>query len=219
MCSKPVLLDSTQSPVQHISSTQKGNFFSAPKFVSSTHKKRQSNKPVSLTQKTISSTKQSVQHIKSVSSTHSSAQHKNCQFNTKKVSSTQKKLQKIAFVLNWRLFSVELTIFSVELTHLTYWTDGFSGPKSSGPCVELMCWTEGVHLFWTKKSGWVYSCWTRSDLSNKKDPQNKNLKFQIPTGHKKYFFCWSNIDYRRLLHLQNGASIGISGFRPENFRL
>ena len=59
------------------------------------------------------------------------------------------------FMLNWRFLCVELTgvlngrffvvnwwFFGVELTHWTCWTDGSWGLKRSGPCVELMCWTE-----------------------------------------------------------------------------
>ena len=123
MCSKPVPLDSTQSPVQH--------------------KRASSFQPQN----------SSVHHIKSVSPTNPSVQHKknrqfnkairsthkNRQFNTKKRSVYHKKgqfntknLQKIALVLNWRLFNVEL--MGVLNWHFLCWTDDFQ------------CWTDAFDV-------------------------------------------------------------------------
>ena len=100
----------------------------------------------------------SVQHTRQFNTrkhqfiTNKSVQH------IKSVSSTQKKRQKIAFVLNWRFLSVELkgvlnwyflcwTDGSVELTIFLCWNDAFDllnwrilGVENDWP----LCWTEGV---------------------------------------------------------------------------
>ena len=99
----------------------------------------------------------SVSHEKSVSSPR-----KNCQFHTKKASVHQKNRQ---FNTKKHQFNT-LTLFMCwtesfmcwtdafvwwtdgcgELTHLTCWSDGFSGLKRTGPGVELICLTEGYSM-------------------------------------------------------------------------
>ena len=58
------------------------------------------------------------------------------QFNTKNPTVWQQKRG----VLNWRVCWTE---GCVKLEGFWCWTDGFRVLNRCGPCVELMCWTEG----------------------------------------------------------------------------
>ena len=87
---------------------------------------------------------------KSVSSTQKtvSSTYKKRLFNTKNVSSTLtlSLCSTDAFLCCTATYVLNRCFFDVELTHVTCWTDNFRGLKSSGPCVELMCWSKWLWL-------------------------------------------------------------------------
>ena len=147
------LSSTTPSSVQHISSTQKGHSISA-------HKIPHFHTHLSSTPKTprFNTKNPSVPHQKPPQfNTHLSSTLKNPQFN-KPLSSTQALWPirffwyfwwrffglKLRAVWNWAVFGVEVRGFGVELRSFWCGTERFRVLKRCGPCVEPMCWTEGV---------------------------------------------------------------------------